>query len=139
MLCCAVLQTQLAVALCHGLSGLVCRLVDGQPVGGPCSRLDKMKASLLLHLPTSPDSDAANADLISSLTKQIQQMWALDLGLKNDASKSSPAQAVHQSVMHDAAAADVPVEATTVSDCTKHGVNLDAAAVTAVTQAVEEV
>ena len=118
MLCCAVPQTQLAVVLSGGPSGLLCRLVDGQPVGGPCNRLDKMKASLLLHLPSGPDSDAANADLISSLTWQIQQVWALDLGVKQDVPKSSPAQAavqVHDSVMHDAA--DVPVEASTVSDC----------------------
>ena len=111
-------------------------------MGGPCNRLDKMKASLLLHLPTGPDSDAANADLISSLTRQIQQVWALDLGVKGDASKCSPAQAavqLHDSVMHDAAAADVPVEATCVSDCAKQEVNFDAGAVTAVTQAVEEV
>ncbi len=66
-----------------------CRLVDGQPIGGPCSRLEKMKAALLLHLPKGSESTGPNADICSRLARHIQCTWGIALGLQSDAASET--------------------------------------------------
>ena len=51
-------------------------------MGGPCSRADKLKAALQIHLPRSPDSSAAKNELMSKLLTCIQQTWGMDLGMQ---------------------------------------------------------
>ena len=63
-------------------SCFVCSLIDGQPVGGPCSKVDKLKAALQIHLPPSPDSSDANNELMSKLLKCIQGAWGMDLDMQ---------------------------------------------------------
>ena len=60
----------------------MCSLIDGQPVGGPCSRADKLKAALQTHLPRSPDSVVAKNELLSRLLSCIQHTWGMDLGMQ---------------------------------------------------------
>lgn len=92
------------------------RLVDAQPMGGPCSRLDKMRAALLLHLPSSPDSATATTDLILRLVRQVRTIWGLALGVQDGASNDASPQAAAQGevlVRHADAANTVNVEAAT--------------------------
>lgn len=51
-------------------------------MGGPCSRVDKLKAALQIHLPCSPDDSAAKDELMSKLLTCIQQTWGMDLGMQ---------------------------------------------------------
>lgn len=51
-------------------------------MGGPCSKADKLKAALQIHLPPSPDSSDANNELMSKLLKCIQDAWGMDLGMQ---------------------------------------------------------
>ncbi len=104
-------------------------------MGGPCSRLDKMKAALLLHLPSSPDSTAAVTDLLLRLVRHIQTIWGLALGVKDGASTDTSAQADVQSevlVQHADAANTVIVEAAALPESIKDTVNFDTEAAAAV-------
>ena len=85
-------------------------------MGGPCSRLDKMRAALLLHLPSSPDSATATTDLILRLVRQVRTIWGLALGVQDGASNDASPQAAAQGevlVRHADAANTVNVEAAT--------------------------
>ncbi len=96
-------------------------------MGGPCSRLDKMRAALLLHLPFTPNNAAAVTDLILRLVRHIQTSWGLALGVKAGASNDSSAQAAVQGellVKHADAANTVIVEAAALPESTKDKVNL---------------
>lgn len=66
----------------------VCSLIDGQPVGGPCSKADKLKAALQIHLPPAPDSSDANNELMSKLLTYIQDAWGMDLGMQKSSAGS---------------------------------------------------
>lgn len=79
---------------------LLCRLVDGQPVGGPCSRTDKLKAALKLHLPQRSDAATANMQLLSHLLMHIQSTW----GIKLDMQQGCGHEATSPSMQHSAAA-----------------------------------
>ena len=103
-------------------------------MGGPCTRLDKMRAALLLHLPSSPDSAAAVTDLISRLVIHIQTIWGLALGVKDGASNNTSAQAAVQGevhVKHADAANTVIVEAAALPDSTTDKINFDKETATA--------
>jgi len=110
-------------------------------LGGPCSRLDKMRAALLLHLPSSPDSAAAVTDLILRLVIHIQTIWGLALGVQDGASNDTSPQAAAQSevlVKHADAASTVTVEAAALPESTKDKVNSDTEAATAVIVAASQ-
>ncbi|KAL0041515.1 hypothetical protein WJX79_005896 [Trebouxia sp. C0005] len=117
------------------------RLLDALPLGGPCSRLDKMRAALLLHLPSSPDSAAAVTDLILRLVIHIQTIWGLALGVKDGASNDTSAQAAVQGevlVEHADAVNSVILEAAVLPGSTKDRVNFDTGAATAVIVAADQ-
>jgi len=54
-------------------------LVDTKPVGGPCTKLAKLRASLLARLPAGIgeiDSD----EILDGVAKEMQAAWGIDLG-----------------------------------------------------------
>ena len=53
-------------------------------MGGPCSRADKLKAALQIHLPHGPDSSNANMKMMSRLLECVQRTWGIDLGMRPD-------------------------------------------------------
>ncbi len=94
-----------------------------------------MKAALLLHLPSGPDSTAAVTDLLLRVVRHIQTIWGLALGVKDSASTDTSAQADVQGEVlgkHADAASTVIVEAAALPESIKDKVNLDSEAATAV-------
>lgn len=81
----------------------VCSLIDGQPVGGPCSKIDKLKAALQIHLPPSPDSSDADDELMSKLLTCIQDAWGMDIGMQK---RSASNQDMLRTVMQDKSITD---------------------------------
>ena len=100
-----------------------------------------MRAALLLHLPSSPDSAAAVTDLILRLVIHIQTIWGLALGVKDGASNDTSAQAAVQGevlVEHADAVNSVILEAAVLPGSTKDRVNFDTGAATAVIVAADQ-
>ena len=77
---------------------VLCSLVNGKPMGGPCSRADKLKTALQKHLPPSSDSSNANMNLLSRLLSCIQSTWGIDLGMQRSCDSKSSHQELQQTV-----------------------------------------
>ena len=67
-------------------------MVDGQPIGGPCSRADKLKAALRLHFPMEPENSNCVDALSSRLLLHVQDTWSIDLGLQQRFAESASSQ-----------------------------------------------
>lgn len=52
---------------------------NSQPSGGPCTKLAKLRASLLARLPEGSTEDEQDA-LLDGVAKQMQTAWGMDLG-----------------------------------------------------------
>ena len=53
--------------------------INSQPSGGPCTKLAKLRASLLARLPEGVTEDEQDA-ILDGVAKQMQTAWGLDLG-----------------------------------------------------------
>lgn len=75
---------------------MLCSLVNGQPEGGPCSRIDKLKAALQLHLPDQPDSAIPNTKFLSRLLMHVQNTWGINLGEQETSVEDASLQEAQQ-------------------------------------------
>ena len=57
-----------------------CSLLDGQPQGGSCTRVAKMKASLRHHLPRHTTHIEEVNRFLVNLTSKLEAVWGLSLG-----------------------------------------------------------
>lgn len=76
-------------------------------MGGPCSRADKLKAALQIHLPHWPDSSNANMKMMSRLLECVQRTWGIDLGMQKRPDIQAMIQGCSQEVV--TAKQDTPV------------------------------
>ncbi len=72
-----------------------CSMLNSAKVGGPCSRLDKMRLACMCHLPKGVEDASLKWAWLTQLARHIQDCWGLDLGITQDAAgKTAPPAAL---------------------------------------------
>eukprot|EP00891_Asterochloris_glomerata_P007827 jgi/Astpho2/7827/fgenesh1_pg.00117_%23_37_t len=70
-------------------------MLNSAKVGGPCSRLDKMRLACMCHLPKGVEDASLKWAWLTQLARHIQDCWGLDLGITQDAAgKTAPPAAL---------------------------------------------